>query len=77
MYFKSFAEFVHMGGHAFYVWLCYGIVAVALVLTYVASVSSFARTKKSLERYYERLARKRHRGSDTRASKQFYSDSDI
>lgn len=29
-YFSSFGEFLQMGGHGFYVWLCYAIVFVSL-----------------------------------------------
>lgn len=31
MYFDTFAEFVDMGGHGFFVWSCYAIVLVVLV----------------------------------------------
>jgi len=30
MYFDSFADFIAMGGHGLYVWLCYGIAACVL-----------------------------------------------
>lgn len=32
MYFHSFADFIHMGGHAFYVWTAYGITLVMIVV---------------------------------------------
>lgn len=25
-YFENFSDFLHMGGHGFYVWMCYGMV---------------------------------------------------
>lgn len=31
MYFADFSELMHMSGHGFYVWLCYGIVFVTLL----------------------------------------------
>lgn len=31
MYFDSFAEFLDMGGHGYFVWSCYAIVLVVLV----------------------------------------------
>lgn len=36
-YFDSFSEFMQMGGHGFYVWLCWGIVlmTVALGVAYI------------------------------------------
>ncbi len=35
-YFESIGEFLHMGGHGFYVWLAYGVCALAISL-YVVS----------------------------------------
>ncbi|TQV71428.1 heme exporter protein CcmD [Aliikangiella marina] len=58
MFFDSFADFIHMGGHAVFVWSCYGIVLVSLVVTYVFSVRGVDRSKKMLDGYYRRTARR-------------------
>ncbi|MBQ0723879.1 MAG: heme exporter protein CcmD [Cycloclasticus sp.] len=36
MYFDNFADFLAMGKHGFYVWLCYGITAVVIVVNIIA-----------------------------------------
>ena len=38
MQFNSFAEFLNMGGYAFYVWLSYGVSAALIVYLLFASV---------------------------------------
>lgn len=30
-YFQSFAEFIAMGKHGFYVWTCYGLTCIAII----------------------------------------------
>lgn len=54
LYFESFSDFIAMGGHGFYVWLCYAIVAVALVGQYVIAKRSESQAKQTLKRFYAR-----------------------
>ena len=35
MSFETFADFLHMGGHALYVWLSFGVTAVAIAINLV------------------------------------------
>ncbi|MGB0496092.1 MAG: heme exporter protein CcmD [Kangiellaceae bacterium] len=55
MYFESFDAFIEMGGHGFYVWLCYALVLVFLLGYYVISARSSNRAKVELRRFYARL----------------------
>jgi len=55
MYFQSFQEFIHMGGHGFYVWLCYGVVLFALVGYFVYSKQLVKSNQKSLIKFYKRM----------------------
>ena len=32
MYFQTFSDFLHMGGHGWYVWLCWGFVIASIVI---------------------------------------------
>lgn len=36
MYFESWAEFLEMGGHGLYVWLCYGVGLFAMLCMGIA-----------------------------------------
>jgi heme exporter protein D len=36
MYFSSFEEFLMMGGHGLYVWLCYGAGLLVLMICFVS-----------------------------------------
>ena len=47
-----------MGGHGFFVWLCYGIVLVSLIVTLIISAGGVDRSKKILDRYYSRISRR-------------------
>lgn len=38
-YFHSFAEFIAMGTHGFYVWLCYGLTFLAIIGLITYSIS--------------------------------------
>lgn len=53
--FDSFTNFLEMGGHGFYVWLCYAIVIVALVWQFIWLKRSLSKHKKQLKRYYQRM----------------------
>ncbi len=50
------AEFLHMGGYAFYVWSSFGVTAVVLV---AIAVSAILRHRRELCRISRRLRRER------------------
>jgi len=54
--FDSFADFVQMGNHGFYVWLAYGITFVVLVWLAVHALTGHARVRRELA-----AQRRRHR----------------
>jgi heme exporter protein D len=54
MQFNSFAEFINMGGYAFYVWLSYGV-SVALIIYLI--FASIRRNKTVLEQIAMRQKR--------------------
>ncbi len=55
-YFDSFNDFIHMGGHGFYVWLCYAIVFIGMVSQFVLAKLSAKKNIKLLSQYYRRAA---------------------
>ncbi|PCI73571.1 MAG: heme exporter protein CcmD [Gammaproteobacteria bacterium] len=55
MYFETFEAFIEMGGHGFYVWLCYALVSVSLIGYYFISGRATTKTKQELKRFYARL----------------------
>ncbi|MEP1740376.1 MAG: heme exporter protein CcmD [Kangiellaceae bacterium] len=55
LHFESFEEFIAMGGHGFYVWLCYGVVLFSLVFYFYHSKQKVNRRVKELEKFYQRL----------------------
>ena len=55
MYFETFEAFLEMGGHGFYIWLCYAIVSIALIGYYFISAKSTAKVKQELKRFYARV----------------------
>ncbi|MGV6987681.1 heme exporter protein CcmD [Testudinibacter sp. P80/BLE/0925] len=44
-FFQTWSDFFNMGGHGFYVWLCYGITVAALL---ILIISGFAEKKQIL-----------------------------
>lgn len=54
LFFDSFADFLAMGKHGFYVWLCYGITALVIVANVVAPI----RQRKKLIDQQTRLQRR-------------------
>jgi heme exporter protein D len=38
MYFSSFEEFLMMGGHGLYVWLCYGVGFLVLMICFLSPI---------------------------------------
>ena len=61
MYFDSFAEFLEMGRHGFYVWSAYGISMVLIAVNLVAMVRRQKRVRTEIQRAHrrEQLARDR------------------
>lgn len=58
MQFDSFQSFIEMGGHGFYVWLCYGFVAVIwlyLALSPTLEISAFFKQEKQRQKRREAL----------------------
>jgi len=55
MYFQSFQEFVEMGGHGFYVWLCYGIVLFSMLSYFFYSIQLAKSNQKELVKFYTRM----------------------
>lgn len=55
--FRSLADFLDMGGYGFYVWLCYAIVIIALVLQLVIAKRRHAKNVDQLKKYYQRMGR--------------------
>lgn len=55
MYFKTFEDFIAMGGHGFYVWLCYGVTLSALIAYFVVSNKQTNSAKVKLKKFYVRL----------------------
>ncbi|WP_286233721.1 heme exporter protein CcmD [Thalassotalea sediminis] len=57
MQFTSFAEFIAMDGHGFYVWLSYGFSVVIFALIIVFSISRHKTTIKQIKNRYKREER--------------------
>ncbi|WP_235972286.1 heme exporter protein CcmD [Spirabiliibacterium falconis] len=55
-FFTTFADFIHMGGYGFYVWLCYGLTALCLAILIIASVSEHKRLLRHIAKYHQRQA---------------------
>ncbi len=55
MYFQSFKEFIEMGGHGLYVWLCYSIVLSVLIVYFIYSKRSIKNKQKELMKFYQRM----------------------
>lgn len=57
--FDSFADFLHMGGYAFYVWLAYGIGFVILAWAVIAPFYQYQQLKRQLRqtRGHEEIAK--------------------
>lgn len=54
MVFNSFAEFLNMGGYAFYVWLSYGFTAVLLIVLTINSVNMETQIIKQIKQRLKR-----------------------
>ncbi len=55
IYFDTFDAFIEMGGHGFYIWLCYAIVSVSLIGYYFISAKSSSKATAELKRFYARI----------------------
>ncbi|NCF77919.1 MAG: heme exporter protein CcmD [Proteobacteria bacterium] len=53
MYFDSFAEFLLMGKHGFYVWMAYGITAAVLLGSWLSARQAFVNAKQQIAREIE------------------------
>lgn len=60
LYFDSFKDFLAMGKHGFYVWLCYGITAVVIVANIIAPM---LQRKKLIEQQARLQRREKHNAS--------------
>lgn len=58
MYFDSFSDFVAMGGHGLYVWLCY---AIAITIISFNIISPLLKSKHFFTQQSRRLRRERQR----------------
>ncbi len=52
--FASFADFLAMGGHGFYVWLAYGTASVVFILLLLEPVWRRRQLRQRLQAYYRR-----------------------
>lgn len=64
MYFDSFAEFLEMGRHGFYVWTAYGVSLVLIVVNLVAMVHNRRQVRAEIRR---RLRREEVAENDSRS----------
>ncbi|GLS84860.1 heme exporter protein CcmD [Paraferrimonas haliotis] len=64
MQFDSFADFINMGGYAFYVWLAYGISASALAILIVQSLTKKSKVLKEIGDKIKREERLRQNRSN-------------
>lgn len=65
MSFETFSDFLNMGGHALYVWLCYGLGLFLLVLNLVLPVLS---RRTLLRELWQRQRREQNDNVTTLAS---------
>lgn len=61
MFFETFADFLAMGKHGFYVWLCYGITALVIVANILAPMRQ---RKKLIEQQTRLLRREKKNASE-------------
>ncbi len=61
MFFETFADFLAMGKHGFYVWLCYGITTLVIVANIIAPMRQ---RKKLIEQQTRLLRREKKNASE-------------
>jgi len=54
MFFDSFTEFMHMGGHGLFVWLSYGIAGLIVAQNFISPVLTRKKIIKDIERQMRR-----------------------
>lgn len=54
MHFDSLTSFLEMGGHGFYVWLCYGIFAAVMLVNFLSPILKRKQILKDIERQMRR-----------------------
>jgi len=54
MHFDSLNSFFAMGGHGFYVWLCYGIFALIMAVNFLSPALKRRQILKDIERQMRR-----------------------
>jgi len=54
MAFESFADFLNMGGHGLYVWLCYGLGLLIIVMNLVLPLQQSKQVVRDLRRRLRR-----------------------
>ena len=54
MFFDSFSEFMHMGGHGLFVWLSYGIASLIVAQNFISPMLTRKRIIKDIERQVRR-----------------------
>ncbi len=54
MHFDSLNSFFAMGGHGFYVWLCYGIFALIMAVNFLSPAIKRRQILKDIERQMRR-----------------------
>ena len=57
MYFDTFAEFLQMGKHGFYVWLAYGTTTLVLLWSWISARAMLSGIEKQLAQQSEISAR--------------------
>lgn len=59
-YFHSFAEFLAMGKHGFYVWLCYGLTFLVIIGLIIYSISQRKAVYKDTLNQQARLTQRKN-----------------
>ena len=54
MAFESFADFLDMGGHGLYVWLCYGLGLLIILMSLILPLQQGKTIKRDLRRRMRR-----------------------
>jgi len=74
MYFDTFAEFLQMGKHGFYVWLAYGATGLVLLWSWISARSMLSGIERRLAEQAEISARGAKQARTHRTSKSGVGD---
>ena len=74
MYFDTFAEFLQMGKHGFYVWLAYGATGLVLLWSWISARSMLSGIERRLAEQAEISARGAKQARAHRTSKSGVGD---